>query len=266
MGVNAQMLDNSNCDVFSENNFFNDEFIRKNGIIGINSTISSKQEMKPIKETGLWQQYDFDKYGRVKRMMETKKVGSIVDTSLVEFKYAGDRLNKKRLSDASGFYSYAYQYNDQGKLTQKTYSREVNANPYKHKFELKQLIEIYKERYEHTKISDASSKVMVYNSSDKPFQKLFTQYDEYGNLIKETATLVVTKKTEVNNLMGKEEYRYEYDYDEAGNLLEERTYLNDEHTTTRQFLYDGRMLLSARLTKDIKTGTIQIVKYTCQFD
>ncbi len=66
--------------------------------------------------------------------------------------------------------------------------------------------------------------------------------------------------------MGKEEYRYEYDYDEAGNLLEERTYLNDEHTTTRQFLYDGRMLLSARLTKDIKTGTIQIVKYTCQFD
>ena len=83
------------------------------------------------------------------------------------------------------------------------------------------------------------------------------EYDAYHRPI---------KKTEVNNLMGKEEYRYEYDYDEAGNLLEERTYLNDEHTTTRQFLYDGRMLLSARLTKEMETGTIQIVKYTCQFD
>ena len=283
VSAHAQILDNTNCDVFSDNNFFNQEFIKKNGITTIHSTISSKRSMKPIKETPLWQQFDFDKYGRVTRMMETRFIGSKIDTSLVQFKYVGDHLVKKRLSDTKGFYSYSYQYNDNGNLEKKTYSREVNANPETHKFELKQLIEVYKERYEHTEISKSKTKQISYNSNDKPYLQEFTEYDEYGNKIKEISTLVVTKKgssttykydayhrpiekLEINNLFGKSEIRYTYEYDEAGNLLSEKKYEDGVYKTNREFLYDGRMLLSARLTKDIATGTIQIVKYTCSFD
>jgi hypothetical protein len=279
----AQMLDNKNCDVFSDNNFFNAEFIKKNGITTIRSGISNKQSMKPIKATPLWQQFDFDKYGRVTRMMETYYTGSKIDTSLVQFKYAGDHLIKKRLSDAKGFYSYSYQYDDAGNRTQKTYSREVNANPETHNFELGQLIEVYKERYEKKEISAAKTKTTIYNSSDKPYQQVFKEYDEYGNFIKEVSSLVVTKKgssttinydayhrpvekMETSNLFGKSETRYVYEYDEAGNLLQENCYEDGVHKSTREFLYDGRMLLSARLTKDMATETIQIVKYTCVFD
>ncbi|MBL4625652.1 MAG: hypothetical protein JKY42_11010 [Flavobacteriales bacterium] len=281
--TNAQILDNSNCDVFSDNNFFNSEFIKKNGITTIHSKISIKREMKPIKVTPLWQQYDFDRYGRVIRMMETYYVGTQIDTSLVQFKYAGDHLNKKRLSDPKGFYSFSYQYDDDGNMTQKTYSREVNANPETHNFELGQLIEVYKERYEKKIISDTKIKTTIYNSSDKPYQTVFKEYDEYGNFIKEVSTLVVTRKgsrtvytydayhrpvvkTEINNLFGKSETRYEYEYDEAGNLLQEKKFEDDVLKSTREFLYDGRMLLSARLTKDEQTGTIQIIKYSCTFD
>lgn len=282
LSVSAQMLDNSNCDVFSNNNFFNDEFIKKNGITSIKATISSKQTMKPIKETGLWQSYNFDKYGRVVEMIETSSLLGKFDTSVVHFKYAGEHLNKKRLTDEKGFYSYTYQYDD-GKMTQKTYSREVNANKTRDKFELGQLIEIYKETYEHSEISDSKTKTVTYNSDGKPYEQEFREYDEYGNLIKIVKTLVVTKKgssttfeydayhrpiskTEISNFTGKDEWRFEYEYDEAGNILKERTYHNGEHKTTREYLYDGRMLLSARLTKDEATETIQIVKYQCFFD
>jgi YD repeat-containing protein len=281
--VQAQILDNSNCDVFSDNNFFNQKFIKKNGITTIRSTILSKREMKPIIETPLWQQFDFDKYGRVERMMETYFNGSDIDTSLVQFKYAGDHLIKKRLSDSKGFYSYSYQYDDQHNLEKMIYSREVNANPEAHNFVLGQLIEVYKERYENSKISDKKTKRIIYNSDDKPYLQELTEYDEYGNKKKELSTLVVTKKgsnvtysydayhrpvekLEINNLFGKSETRYEYKYDEAGNLLSEKKYEDGAHKTTREFMYDGRMLLSARLTKDESTGTIQIVKYTITFD
>ena len=281
--VQAQILDNSNCDVFSDNNFFNQKFIKKNGITTIRSTILSKREMKPIIETPLWQQFDFDKYGRVERMMETYFNGSDIDTSLVQFKYAGDHLIKERLSDSKGFYSYSYQYDDQHNLEKMIYSREVNANPEAHNFVLGQLIEVYKERYENSNISDKKTKRIIYNSDDKPYLQELTEYDEYGNKKKELSTLVVTKKgsnvtysydayhrpvekLEINNLFGKSETRYEYKYDEAGNLLSEKKHEDGVHKTTREFLYDGRMLLSARLTKDESTGTIQIVKYTITFD
>ena len=272
----AQILDNSNCDVFSDNNFFNQDFIMKNGITTIKSTISSKREMKPIIKTPLWQQFDFDKYGRVERMMETYFNGSDIDTALVQFKYDGDDLIKKRLSDSKGFYSYSYQYDNQHNLEKMIYSREVNANPEAHNFVLGQLIEVYKERYENSKISDKKTKRIIYNSDDKPYLQESTEYDEYGNKTKESSTLVVTKKgssvsysydayhrpaekLEMNNL-------FEYKYDDAGNLLSEKKHEDGVHKTTREFLYDGRMLLSARLTKDETTGTIQIVKYISIFN
>ena len=279
----AQILDNSNCDVFSDNNFFNQDFIMKNGITTIKSTISSKREMKPIIKTPLWQQFDFDKYGRVERMMETYFNGSDIDTALVQFKYDGDDLIKKRLSDSKGFYSYSYQYDNQHNLEKMIYSREVNANPEAHNFVLGQLIEVYKERYENSKISDKKTKRIIYNSDDKPYLQESTEYDEYGNKTKESSTLVVTKKgssvsysydayhrptekLEINNLFGKSETRYEYKYDDAGNLLSEKKHEDGVHKNTREFLYDGRMLLSARLTKDETTGTIQIVKYISIFN
>lgn len=281
---NTQILDNTNCDIFTNNNFFNEAFIKRNGIKTISAEISIKKELKPMVKTALFQQYDFDKYGRLTCILENNYAsGGIIDTILTQFIYAGTHLTKKRMSDASGYYSYSYEYDDKGNMVKLTYAREENANKTKANFELGRLIEIYNETYEHIRTSENQTKKIIYNSQGKPYQQVINSYDEYGNLVEETYTLIVTKKgskisykydayhrpvekLDVSNVTGKNELRYEYDYDEAGNILEERTFHNNIHKTTRQFLYDGRMLLSALLTQDEETKTIQIVKYSYTFD
>ena len=63
------------------------------------------------------------------------------------------------------------------------------------------------------------------------------------------------------NLIKKEEFIY----DEIGNLMEIKTYENDEYKTSTQFLYDKNMLITAQLTKVIATEFLTIIQYEYSF-
>ncbi len=56
-----------------------------------------------------------------------------------------------------------------------------------------------------------------------------------------------------------------HSYDEIGNILEIKYYKADKHTSTKQFLYDKNMLLSAMIIQNMETEFLRIIKYRYTF-
>ena len=122
----------------------------------------------------------------------------------------------------------------------------------------------------------------MYNNYGKAYQEEVSYYNDLGFLTEIITRLIVnrkqsrvsfeyderglvSKKTDYSNLGGKNELSYTYEYDNLGNLLEINTYRNGEHKEKTEILYDGRMLMEAKLTMDMSTHVISIIKYEYGF-
>nr|MDQ3101186.1 hypothetical protein [Bacteroidota bacterium] len=54
-------------------------------------------------------------------------------------------------------------------------------------------------------------------------------------------------------------------YDKAGNVIESELWHNDEQVDREEFLYEEQtMMLKARLTKNIETNAITVVRFTTE--
>ena len=60
--------------------------------------------------------------------------------------------------------------------------------------------------------------------------------------------------------------RRTWTYDSAGNVRSGTLWHDDEHVQQDEYVYeDSTLLLRGRLTKDIKSGIIHVVRYTTEF-
>ncbi len=280
----GQMIDNRQCNAFSDDPFFNTDFIRRNKIKYMHGKLSGKAEMRPIRKKGLVQHYAFDEAGKL-QMQYTSffRAGKQKDTTSVYYHYDSlDHMITKRRNDVHGFFSYNYQWDSLGNMTQEKYCRDVNAGPSKDEFKLGKQFEIVSETFSYEKVNERQFKKRFYNSYGKAYKEEISHYNEMGYLTEQVTKLIissrgskvtyeynekglVSKKTDYSNLTFDNEISYEYSYDDLGNLIEENIYRNGKHITLRQFLYDGNMLIKAQLTKDIETNFITIIEYECGF-
>jgi len=281
----SQILLN-NGHLFSDDpSFFNEEFIRKNKIRAIKGKIAEKRELKPIRQLGLVQEFFFDQQGRLKGQLETnKQTGGGKGKVLSTYEYdSKGRLKVWRGTDPDGFFSWSYNYDTDDRLAKKSYRRETSKSKDDGQFELDRQIEITSESYAYPYTSDKQTKRVYINGQGKPFKNIVSNFDEYGNLIEEEETYIVTKRrtrysyeyddfqrlaikreTPSGNVGNTMEYRYRYDA--YGNVEEEKIYRNGDLTLEREWLYDkATLLLSAMLIKDVGTGTIRIIQYEVEF-
>lgn len=284
----AQILTNypGNLDenIFSNNIFFREKFIRQNKIKSATTEISFKRDLQPIVKTGNVQGFEFDVSGKLIMQWETISIaGNIKDTAVTYFIYnKKNQLELKRSSDGYGFYSYYYEYDNTGNIIKQVYSRDENMGS-KNDFRLGKQFIISSESYQYELLSPKQKKRRFFNDNGMEYKSVITYFNEYGNITEEETRFVVTgrkssitykydeyfrlsEKADYSTVSGENKIVSVFTYDEFGNVLQEKISRNGTLKTTREFLYDKKtFLLEAQLIKDEATQTIHIYKYSYEF-
>jgi hypothetical protein len=282
--VGAQMIDNSQCQAFTDEPFFDEKFIRQNKIKRINGSVSTKGELQAIKNRDLVSNYEFDTLGRLIVQLGSFNTMGNKDTVINAFVYNHkNQVLTKRTNDTYGFFSNNYEFDPQDRVISKTYCREENNGPNRYHFQLGKQYIIIKETFRYW-ISDSVIIKSIYNNHDRMYQQQTYFYNELGLLIAEENQYVINHKTsrieyaytdlgkvasktlfrEYNNRDNFE--RIEYRYDALGNLEYIDEYKNDKHTVHKEVLYDkSTYMLKALLVQDKLTNIITIIKFSVEF-
>ncbi len=281
--LRGQLIINSNCQAFTEQAYFNPEFIKRNKIKSLHGSTSSKKVNDFIREMDLVQNFDFDTEGRVvKQMYSHHSFGYRTDTTTIIFIYdENGRLKTRRQNDNFSFYSYNYVYDSVGNIIKETYCRDENCGPSKYDFKLGNQYEIISETYKYTYVNGKKVKT-YYNNFGREYQLKEQEFSDKNYLVKEKMIYTLTSRQTMEikyeyNEQGLCISRYEnpvdgpklifaYDYDAKGNLTEYENYIDDEQITHKELVYDkSTMLMTATLSKDVRTNVITIVKFVYDF-
>lgn len=282
--VSSQMIDNTKSTAFTDEPFFNTDFIKRNKIKNITGKVSRKRELQPIVDAGIEYYYEFDDEGRTTMILSTFQSFSHKDSIIKTFEYdEKGRIIVKRTNDSYGFYSYNYKYDSLDRLVEETYCRDENCGPNRMRFKLGQQFSISTELYSYYEKSKKESVREYKNYYGNTYQEKIFLKNDLGFLTEEITRITlngretkivydwddkgrVSKKTDISEFMGKTELANAYQYDDFGNLTEEQIYRNEKLTTMRSMIYDKATgLLSAHVAKDMTSEVITIVKYNYEF-
>ncbi len=280
LSVSAQLLDNSECLVFSDAPFFSSKFIRQNQIKQITGVISTKKNLQVIEQRNLVNTYVFDKKGRLGKQYRSFNGANSKDTTFITYEYTDfNKVKTQRTSDSYGFFSNNYEFNNQKKIISKTYCRDENLNGDKNNFKLGKQHVIVQETFSYES-SDSTKSKSTYNSRGKKYQTITSFYNEHGLKHKEEKKLLINKKKSITyysyddrgNVSERTFYpdynkpyhtTTKYQYDELGNLEYIDEYKNDTHITHKEIIYNkSTLLMKALLVQDIETNYIKIIKYS----
>ncbi len=280
----SQMIDNRKSNAFTDEPFFNTEFIQRNKIKSITGKVSLKRELQPIVEQGIEYYFEFDERGNTTMILSTHKSFGTKDSMIVTFEYdEKGRMTAKRRNDSYGFYSYNYKYDSLDRIIEESYCRDENCGPSKFRFKLGQQFVISTEKYSYVERSKRENIRQYKNYADNIYQEKIYKKDSLGYLTEEITRIVlngretkieyeyddkgrVKKKKDISEFMGKNEISNFFEYDDFGNLTEEQIVRNGKTVTLRSMIYDKTtFLLSALVSKDMQTEVITIVKYSYDF-
>jgi hypothetical protein len=281
--LNGQLIDNSKCNAFTDEPFFNSQIVYLNHLKSLHGVVSTKKELSAIRNTGKVLHFEFNKQGELKKQYSTFYRQKKKDTTYIFYEYENKgELATKRTNDINGFYSYNYTYNDAQLLIKKTYCRDENAIKSRTNFILKKQYVIINEEYNYKKEGSSLIKNIL-NNNKLPYQRVEYKYDALGYLVSETKKLLINNKKSIVKYtynehglldskkiikdLKKDTFRkLNYKYDSLGNLIELNEYNNDKHITHKEILYDEKTyLLKALIIQDVETNFIKIIKFKASF-
>lgn len=280
----AQILD-INKPLFSDEPFFNANFIRLNKIKSIKGSRSSKKVKDIIRTKGLDFYYEFNTAGNLTMQISTFHDPKLrKDTNVINYYYNNtNNLILIRKNDSYGYYSHEYSYDKSGGINKQTYCREENLCDAKNYFQLGNRYVIKSDSFSYQKLSDKQIQKTFYNNYKKAYKEQTDYYNELGYLTEEyTKFLIGNKKhrttyqydekgrvieiitnADLNNPNTKTE---KFFYDDLDNILEIKIYENDTYKISKQFLYDKTtFLLTAQLIQEVETEFVKIIQYHYTF-
>ena len=281
--TNAQLLDGSK-NLFSDEPFFNIDFVKVNKIKAITGELLYKKDNEIIQSRNKFIRYDFDSLGRMFRIVNIFiRIDSIVDTTISAFHYdEKNRMITKRVSDNFGFYSLNYDYDSHDNITKGTYCREISSGNSQSNFVLAKQYPIAFDAFEYEYLSAIQYKKKTLNNLGKPYKEIIVNKNQAGQIVEEYGKLIVTSKIEKINYAYDEKYRliekvdysnvseenkivFKYKYDIQNNILEFEKYQNDVLIFHSEFLYDENHLFTSQVSRDEGNKTIDISKYSYDF-
>lgn len=279
LSLKAQLVNNERGKAFSDNPFFNEDFIKNNKIKKITGSFSVKRDMDLIRNQHEKTIYAFHPSGKIDFISTVNYL--VGDTAITYYTYAGNRLQCQIKNDAGGYFSYCYVYDEEGQIAAIKYARTKNLHSSAFDFQQGKDVQVYTETYKNQRLGNQFHSTLS-NSSGRPYLKEIRYYDPNGYLtayqqnftttsdaIRESYTynqrgLVAEKQVSV--LPSGESSTEEYTYDAAGNLIEVLVTKNDELVAKKEFLYKSdTMMLDAMLVRDFKNQLIEITTYEYEF-
>ena len=270
----AQMLDNRSGTAFTEQPFFNKQFIKKNGIAKIYGSYTYKKTGDVMRATNYAVYYEFDPFGRLVQTYETRKDDGTKDTvfhlytyneaNLIQCHATGNR-NNQVVSD--------YQFDAiQRPIQINTNKAYTTANGEKQQTSVQSETMAYQN-------FEKQEKKTIFNSYHLAYQEEISYYNEAGYLLeivtKNTITSQVWKKKYTYNEHGyiatidtyepgndQVEEKYTFSYDSLGNLVEQQYYKKGVFTTETEIIYNEKsQLITYVLVRDVATNFIRIIHF-----
>lgn len=239
------MILNQSGEAFEAPQFFNEQFIKKNGIKKIKGSYSFKKNGERIRETPGSYSYTFDQKGRLASIVDLRWNGKELDTLVHYYSYnKAGALSTIKKSEFGGVTEKEMRFDSLQriiKIVNFRVSLDGNGNTINR-------TEINEETFSYNGI-----KKTTHNSYGLPYLISFDTFDEDGYLIssqdklKRSGTISVKK----------------YNYDEKGYLKGIDTYYdkNPEPVETHLFSYDPFGNITERLQKkmNILVNDLQII-------
>lgn len=259
---------------------FNPQFMARNQIGSVVGERSVKRDGRPMQAHVEKHVYRFDEQGRtIYANHSFGQPGTGVDTAstLFDFDDKGELVRRLR-NDLSGYFGYDVERDGRGRVVRETFTRIENLSSDRYTLVPGQITEISDEHFRYETLNDSVYKRVYVNSLGLPYReqsfttnalgylssiedrylvnnrrsRLTFSYDERGRL---------AERVEQPDLGQPRTMKRTWKYDSAGNLTDGSLFHDDRQINRDEYLYDASGMLSARLTLDLETGNIHIIKY-----
>lgn len=259
---------------------FNPQFMARNQIGSLVGERSVKRDGRPMQPHAEKHVYRFDEQGRtIYANHSFGQPGTGVDTAstLFNFNEQGN-LSRRLRNDLSGYFGYDVERDGTGRVVRETFTRIENLSTDRYTLVPGQITEISDEHFRYETVNDSVYKRVYVNSLGLPYrEQSFTtsalgylsgiedrylvnnrrsritfSYDERGRL---------AERVEQPDLGQARTMKRIWKYDSAGNVIDGALFHDERQINRDEYLYDAVGMLSARLTLDLETGNIHIIKY-----
>lgn len=264
---------------------FDPVFIRRNGVrtvIGEQFVKREGEPMLPRKERKL---YRFDPEGRtVYSNTSYGRPGTGTDTAFTWYEYDdGGALKRRYRGDLNGNYALEIELDSAGRALRETYVRIENLNTDRYHPVPGPRTEISDEHFRYDAPNDSTHRRIFMNNHGLVYREQWHVHDRLGYLrhiedrytVSRRASRTLFAYNEKGQLVERAEHhdlerpddvvKRTFGYDAAGNLIETDLWHGDRQVMHEEIIYaEGTMFLKARISKDLTSGVIHVVRYTVE--
>lgn len=264
---------------------FNAAFIARNRIASVSGERSVKRDNKPMQPQSERHHYRFDEQGRTIYANHSYGMpGSGRDTTSTSVTFGADGRERERLrNDLSGHFLLSIERDDQGRPVRQTYSRVANLNSDRYQLQPGMATAISDEHYRHEQVNDSTARQLFLNELGLAYREQLRFNDARGYLRRiEDRYLVsnrssritfaydengrLAERVEQPDIASNRTTRRTWTYDRAGNVLSGQLWHDGVQVQQEEYLYEETtMFLKARLTRDMQSGIIHVVRYTTAY-
>ena len=263
---------------------FNPHFIQRNGIITIIGDQLVKRDGQPMREKNERYLYRFSASGHTTYSNNSfGQPGSGRDTANTTYTYdTAGRIRRRLRNDLAGHFAYDIELDEQGRTIRETYTRIENLGSDRYNLIPGKVTEISDERFRYEAPSDTILRKLFTNNHGLPFREQVFTKDRMGYLRS------IDDRYLISNRRARTTFRYDekgrlaerieqpdmalartmkrtWHYDATGNVLDGTLWHDDRQISREEYLYhEQTMMLTARLTKDLASGVIHVVRFTTE--
>lgn len=245
----SQLLDNSNGQVFTDEPFFNTEFIKEQGIETISGRFLYYQLGKKMEESDYFQEFTFNKEGLLVQKEvcneRTERRGS--NYTLYSYDDRGNVTSKiiKDFYDISGYF---YQYDPQSRISKQEFRQNLTRRKDSSRFDLGTDYVVTSHRSSY-RIFDDQLHQTVFNQYNRPYTDVIVYFDSTNRKVMKEEKLRMTKARKLTT----------YSYIEKNLLDTIKVFFADEVTPSEMttFEYNEKGLITKR--EEFKSGELSKV-------
>ncbi len=243
------MINNLEGNAFSDQPFFDRDFIKTNNIKSLEGLYSKKKDGDIVRSTNDFFKYEFDSLGNLSQTIQVRSNAGKKDTSFNYYIYNdNNQLITHKKTESGGLTALHYIFDSLSRITGIEQSRELLDL----KGNVLQSISINKESIRYFK-TDKGIKKVTYNNYGLPYMDEFTVWNEDGYKLEAIQKL----------RMASAEYKKKFIYNEKGLLAAIQTFYNYSENPVQEitFKYDhfGNIIEKKHFKEGIFIGELQII-------